>query len=558
MNPISISLNDLIESVENAEILAPEMIQRGFVWGKSKVYDLFESIFKNYPIGIIILWEISDEIKRKIIQEEETPIGFKPLIETGKPTNPKYFVVDGLQRLISFVLFKRGEVKVLYKHKEYVKKEINIYYNPDTNQIGLRKSDVGNPAVLLSDIFNDNLDKYENLSGKQKDKLFNLKHSVLKYSVPVYILKSSYDIIDIANIFDRINSKGTRVVLAQIITAYLAVILKDVAVDLWNYVKSLRNRDLAINITTPAKSLSYLITGTTQVKVLLDKMSKGHVKQDKVKETWKNLKKAYDNALMILQEHLGITSTRILPSETPLTALSIILYKIDMEYKVKRNLDFNKALAYWFALASFHRYYTGSTEVKLDGDIKAVDNVLKKKGKLNEIIGELISRLERVVGSLEITEDRIRDMTSRERRTKFLLYIALYMNKAIDWFTGNYIMTIPWKYIHLHHIFPRKKKPQKYVDNIGNLTFISGDTNKKIRDKDPLEYFEELYKDLESRLKNKKDIQESFRKMLRSHFIPVDKRKWKSLRKLVEYRRKEIANFLTQTIVKYIQEYTKY
>jgi len=557
MNPLSMSLRDLINGVENAEILTPEMIQRGFVWGRSKVYDLFESIFRNYPIGIIILWEISNEIRRKIIHGEDIPIGFKPIIETNKPTNPKYFVVDGLQRLVSFILFKKGEVKVLQKHKEYVKKTINIYYNPNTNQIGLRKSDVGEPAVLVSDIFNNNLDKYTNLTGKQKDKLYDLKYKILNYTVPVYVLSSSYDIVDIANIFDRINSKGTKVVLAQIITAYLAVTLSDVAIDLWNYVKEQRIKGRAINITTPAKSLSYLITGTTQVKTLLNRMSKGEIKRDKVREVWNNLKKAYDNAFAILKEYLGLTNTRILPSETPLTALSIMLYKIDRERRIKREPDFNKALAYWFALATYHRYYTGSTEVKLDGDIKVVNEVLKKGGKLNEVIKELVNRLERVIGSIEVTEERIKEATSREKRARFLLYITLCIKGAVDWFTGSSIQSISWKNMHLHHIFPRKRKPHRLIENIGNLTFISADTNKHIRDKEPVEYFEELRRELERRARTKKEAQEKFRKILESHFIPPVKHKWKSTRRLIEERRKLIAEFITQEIVKFIREYAK-
>ncbi len=180
-------------------------------------------------------------VKGKITSNQDLPIGFKPLIKLNKPLqNPKYFVVDGLQRLISFALFRYGEVEVLHKQKEYIKQSIRIYYNPTTNQIGMRECDVGEPAILLSDILSGKLSKYENLKGEDKDKLYDFKYKILNYEVPVYVLSPEYDIIDIANIFDRINSKGTKVVLAQIITAYLAVTLSDTALDLWNYTKELR------------------------------------------------------------------------------------------------------------------------------------------------------------------------------------------------------------------------------------------------------------------------------------------------------------------------------
>ncbi len=107
-------------------------------------------------------------------------------------------------------------------------------------------------------------------------------------------------------------------------------------------------------------------------------MSKNQIKKNEVKDTWKSLKRSFTNAFMILKDHLGLTSTRILPSETPLSALSIILYKMDKEYNKKRDKTFNKALAYWFMLVSLHRYYTGSTEAKIDGDIRSVDKALEK------------------------------------------------------------------------------------------------------------------------------------------------------------------------------------
>jgi len=429
----NMSLRDLTESIEKGVILVPEMIQRGFVWGNAKVFDLFESIFRSYPIGIIVLWEISDDLKQKIVQGEDVQIGFKPIVESSAQVNPKYFVVDGLQRLTSFILFKKREVKVLSRQKEYIKKTVSIYYNPDKDQVGPRKSDVGNPAILVQDILSDNLNRYK-LSGEQLNNVYDFKYKILNYSVPVYVLSPDYDIVDIANIFDRINSRGTKVVLAQIITAYLAVKLGDVAIDLWNYVKDLEKQGLAMNITTPAKSLSYILAGTTQVKKLLDKIGEREIKKDEVNEAWKNLKRAYDMSFMLLNEHTGLTNTRILPSETPLTALSIILYKIDKE-RIKRDSDFNKALAYWFVLATYHRYYTGSTEVKLDGDIKAVDKVIEEGGKLNDIIKVLVNRLLEVVGSIEINEKRLEEATSREARTKFLIYVLLCINNAIDWYT---------------------------------------------------------------------------------------------------------------------------
>jgi len=560
-NPLQpFEFRDLIDMVEKGEILSPEMIQRGFVWGKTKIYDLFESIFKNYPIGIIILWEMDDELRMKIRSGEDIPIGFKPLIKLDhRPENPKYFVIDGLQRLISFILIKNGEAEVLHKQKEYKKQKVNIYYNPEEDRVGPRKGDVGKPAIPVADVFDE--EKLGHYEHPILDKLYKLKYRIMTYKVPVYILSPRYDIIDIANIFNRINSKGTKIVLAQIITAYLAVTLREVALDLWEFIKRLRTRGLQISITTPAKSLSYLLIGTTQVKTMLDKVSKGEINRDHVSNMWRSLKTAYDNTFTILREHLGLTNTRILPSETPLTTFSIILYKIDKEYRIQRDPDFNKALALWFVMATFHGYYTGSTEVKIDKDIKSVEEALKNRKGLQGVIKALIDRLEEVVGPLDRTVDKVENITARDRKGKFLLYALLHMNRAVDWYTGQGLTAYSWDRIHLHHIFPRSmrlsRRQARYLNNIGNLTFIGDETNKRIRNKVPKVYLEELYNYLKEQYRDEETAKRKFNELLKSHFIPTDRRFWRNLSSFAERRKEQIVNFVKEHVIGYLREYVK-
>jgi uncharacterized protein with ParB-like and HNH nuclease domain len=45
---------DLVKMLENAEITIP-VLQRDYVWSKEQVRDLAESIYRNYPIGVMIL-----------------------------------------------------------------------------------------------------------------------------------------------------------------------------------------------------------------------------------------------------------------------------------------------------------------------------------------------------------------------------------------------------------------------------------------------------------------------------------------------------------------------
>ncbi|MBK7381714.1 MAG: DUF262 domain-containing protein, partial [Flavobacteriales bacterium] len=49
-------IESLLSWVKEGEIAIPE-IQRPFVWDKSKVRDLMDSIYRGYPVGYIITWK---------------------------------------------------------------------------------------------------------------------------------------------------------------------------------------------------------------------------------------------------------------------------------------------------------------------------------------------------------------------------------------------------------------------------------------------------------------------------------------------------------------------
>ena len=54
------TLNNLIVGVSNGQYRIPRF-QREFVWNKSKVVELFDSIYREYPIGSFFLWKAGRE-----------------------------------------------------------------------------------------------------------------------------------------------------------------------------------------------------------------------------------------------------------------------------------------------------------------------------------------------------------------------------------------------------------------------------------------------------------------------------------------------------------------
>lgn len=50
------SLTKLIEDIDLGEIRLPD-IQRPFVWKKTQVRDLFDSMYKGFPVGYLLFWK---------------------------------------------------------------------------------------------------------------------------------------------------------------------------------------------------------------------------------------------------------------------------------------------------------------------------------------------------------------------------------------------------------------------------------------------------------------------------------------------------------------------
>ena len=57
----SYSLSTLIEEIGRGEIALPD-IQRPFVWKTIKIRDLFDSMYRGFPVGYLLFWSTGAEV----------------------------------------------------------------------------------------------------------------------------------------------------------------------------------------------------------------------------------------------------------------------------------------------------------------------------------------------------------------------------------------------------------------------------------------------------------------------------------------------------------------
>ena len=93
---VNYTLSALIEDIDMGEIGLPD-IQRPFVWANTKVRDLFDSMYRGYPVGYLLFWVNGAENEHRTIRASE------------KQKVPRLLIVDGQQRLTSLYAVLRGK-----------------------------------------------------------------------------------------------------------------------------------------------------------------------------------------------------------------------------------------------------------------------------------------------------------------------------------------------------------------------------------------------------------------------------------------------------------------
>lgn len=92
---VSVQLSSLLADIESGKLALPEL-QRPFVWQKSAVRDLFDSLYRGFPVGYLMLWSGADTDSRSIGTD-------------GKQLQANEFIIDGQQRLTALYSVIKGQ-----------------------------------------------------------------------------------------------------------------------------------------------------------------------------------------------------------------------------------------------------------------------------------------------------------------------------------------------------------------------------------------------------------------------------------------------------------------
>ena len=222
------TIGKLIDDIEIGDIALPD-IQRPFVWYKkiSKVRDLFDSIYRGYPIGYLLFWENAN-------RNDYKNIGF----DEKKRKIPRFLIIDGQQRLTTlFAVMKNKEVLT----PDYESKKIKIAFHPlnEIFKVGDAATDrdpeyIPNITslwsgegdyVIISEFITKLKEKREITKEEEKTISTNIQSliNINKYPLTALEIDANLEEEIVSEIFVRINSQGVSLTQADFILTLLSV-----------------------------------------------------------------------------------------------------------------------------------------------------------------------------------------------------------------------------------------------------------------------------------------------------------------------------------------------
>jgi hypothetical protein len=513
------TVEELVGMIERGELRLPEM-QRRYVWRSPRVRDLFDSLYRGYPSGAIMLWETDEGVPMQefAVQQQKNPYQSTRLL------------LDGQQRLTSLSAVIRGEpvavrgrkkpIELLFnlEHPEELaivtevnedavddeeendgtddepdstEDELQQRFNKMTFVVATKKLEQLPQWIKVTDVFKTDedapfleragIEKVNDPRFKKYSQRLARLRGIRKYVYRMDVLerKLSYD--EVTEIFVRVNSLGAKLRSSDLALAQITAKWRGALTTFQGFEDQCAKKGFELDVGLQLRNLVAFATGQSRF------LTVNTIPVSKLQESWNESVKGMEFAVNFLKNNVGLDSPALLSSPFLIAALGYYGHKRD--YHISANES--QRLRYWVLVANAKgRYSRGSSETLLDQDLAT----LRDGGGVNE----LIERLRLQVGVLEVSPE---ELEGRNQRSAFFktMFLAFRSAGAKDWKSHLAIAldhSGSQHFLQFHHIFPKAllkhSYPNREADDIANLAFIGGKTNRAISDKPPADYFPAL------------------------------------------------------------------
>jgi len=342
------------------------------------------------------------------------------------------------------------------------------------------KTDSDAPFLKEAGVTNFDDPRYE----KYSQRLARLR-AIRKYMYRMDVLERSLSYDEVTEIFVRVNSLGAKLRSSDLALAQITAKWRHSLETFLKYQDTCTKLGFDLDLGLYLRNLMAFASGQSRF------LTVGNYGPEALQKAWKESCEGMDFAMNFLKSNVGIDSPALLASPFLMVALGYFGHVRGYQISPEESLQ----LRYWTLLANAKgRFSRGSSETLLDQDLTAIRSGCK--------VSDLIDRLRTQVGRLDIAPEELEGRNQRSALFK-TMFLAFRAAGATDW-RSNLAISLGHSgsqhHLQFHHIFPKAQLKKAYTsreaDDISNLAFIGGKTNRGISDKPPVQYLPPLVEKL--------------------------------------------------------------
>ena len=583
------SVDILLSWVKSGVVAIPE-IQRPFVWKKSQVRDLMDSLYQGYPVGYIITWQ-NPHVRLK----------------DGTTSQGKHVLIDGQQRITAL---RASVLGLPVMNNKYKFENIAISFNPLTEEFKVRDKGTENGSSWISDItevMNNDFNQLQFLDtylDKNTEADKNTVHDhVLKLiqvknkNIGNIVLSAELPIEIVNEIFIRINKSGVNLSNADFAMSKIAVheiepgdeygmslrkfidYFCNLTVDSTHF-KDIEENDTQFTQTNYFKHITWLKSENDDIYnpdyndilrvAALTEFNRGRL-SDLVAllsgrnfETRENLKEIADDSFKKLESGVykftrelhfkhfvqdilrasGFKDASMLPAKNAINyAYAMYIRARDIGEDATIRDRYIKRLLVLSLLTSRH---SGSFETQFEHDIKLIN----KPGDIEDFVKSIEEQtLTEVYWSLTLPDEFNKTNITNPF---WNLFVASQNKHNKSSFLSESNKVSDMTTAQVHHVFPKNYLAKNGIDKtdynkIANFVYLRDDINIKVSDLEPAQYMARIkeYKGtFGSDIKNEGMLD----KNLKDNSLPKSliNSTYKEFFEFMEARRKLMANAIKQ------------
>lgn len=542
IKPDSYGVHTYLENLIKKNYQIPTF-QREVVWDRNQVKGLWDSIYKFYPLGSILVWKTDTKLQNHrsigghIIAQEDNRTEFQYILDGQQRTTSLLTSLYGgkiegkgnFDPTLYFDLTVEDEDEVdddSYKKRFLFWDEIDDRGGTFKPNMGKMKRYREGLIVKIQDIRRDfgHIERkiqegaYSDYYHPFRVRLRQIRDVLDNYRISFIELKG-IQVSQVCQIFERINQAGQPLNIFDIVVAktfrtktegksgfYLREIIEDFRKDTEGNYKDLDD-------LTYLQVLAVLINRNfddSKIYNITDRYL-NDIRTEQIEAVWPHAKVSLLKLFDFFENHLHLKGPKLIPYRYFYMTLGSYFYD-----NSNPNYNFLKKYFWYY---SFHNEDLLSNTTQL---WQHVDFLEKEKTDIEPIFERFL-----------IDKNRLRtsSYSSRGRLSRAILSL-LANQEPRDWaYTDRHVLSNVYYILtdkpNLHHIFPsnyilqNKDKNKLDSNSLMNIAYLTQITNLQISNDNPIQYL-------------RKYDSQGFEQILSTHLVPKDVLDWARIQKMPE------------------------